>query len=132
MTAGAKVRGAEGVIISGRCRDISEHVHARFPVFARGRSTLGQSPFTRPSAVQVPLSIPVQPHSGPGFPDFPAAHVNPGDYIVAGQDGVVCVPKDLIEEVAKVAARGQAADEKCLSDIQAGSGMQETFKKHRG
>lgn len=36
MTAGAKARGAIGVVISGRCRDLAEHRNAGFPVFARG------------------------------------------------------------------------------------------------
>ena len=40
MTAGAIVRGAQGVVISGRCRDLAEHNSAQFPVFARGNSTL--------------------------------------------------------------------------------------------
>jgi regulator of RNase E activity RraA len=40
MTAGAQARGALGVIISGRCRDLGEHREAGFDVFARGSSTL--------------------------------------------------------------------------------------------
>jgi hypothetical protein len=56
MTLGAKSRGALGVVVAGRCRDVSEHREAGFPVFARGQSTLGQRPFTRPSALNVPLN----------------------------------------------------------------------------
>lgn len=129
MTAGAQVRGAVGVVISGRCRDISEHVSARFPVFSRGRSTVGQSPFTRPSAIQVPLTIrPDGDNSGA----FPETTVYPGDYIVADVDGVVCVPSGMIEEVARVARKGKEEDEKCMADIRAGLGVQASFKKHRG
>lgn len=40
MTAGAQARGALGVVISGRCRDIAEQGALRFPVFSRGTSTL--------------------------------------------------------------------------------------------
>ncbi len=57
MTAGAQVRGAKGVVISGRCRDVRESAAVDFPVFARGRSTLGQGGFTRgggsPGAVAI-------------------------------------------------------------------------------
>lgn len=42
MTAGAQSRAAVGVVIDGRCRDISEHRDAKFPVFAKATSTLGQ------------------------------------------------------------------------------------------
>ncbi|TCD70318.1 hypothetical protein EIP91_003947 [Steccherinum ochraceum] len=127
MTAGAQSRGALGVVISGRCRDLSEHRAAGFPVFARGHSTVGQSPFTRPSAVDVPVVI------GSGSEDvFPSTTVNPRDWIVADEDGAVCVPKGLLTKVLEVAAKGRDVDAKCLEDIRLGKGVQETFKLHRG
>ncbi|KAI8993902.1 RraA-like protein [Trametes punicea] len=127
MTAGAQSRGARGVIISGRCRDLAEHRAASFPVFARAHSTLGQSPFTRPSEVNVPLLIHPDVEG-----DFPAVRVSPGDWMVADEDGVVCVPADLAEEVIKMASRGREVDERCMQDIKAGKGVQETFRKYRG
>lgn len=57
MTFGAQARGVRGVVISGRCRDVTEHRQVEFPVFARGTSTLGQKPFTRPSVVGGELLI---------------------------------------------------------------------------
>ncbi|KAI0705085.1 RraA-like protein [Cerioporus squamosus] len=129
MTAGAKSRGALGVVISGRCRDLAEHRDASFPVFARGHSTLGQSPFTRPSEVNVPVSI-----RSPDLSEeeFPAVRVEPGDWVVADEDGVVCVPISKAEEVITLAAKGREIDARCMEDIKAGKGVQETFKKHRG
>ena len=136
MTAGALARGAAGVIISGRCRDISEHRSAKFPVFARGLSTLGQSPFTCPSAVRVPLVIYPQAESSP--PDkhsmgaFPPVTIQDGDWMIADENGVVCVPFDLEEKVVALAAAGKEVDHKCLEDIQAGKGVQASFNKYRG
>ncbi len=134
MTAGAQSRGALGVIISGRCRDIFEHRSAGFPVFARGQSTLGQSPFTRPSAINIPLTI--SPIPTPGFTDpetgFPAVEVRPGDWVVADEDGVVCVPVELLPKVVELATKGRDVDAKCLVDIRAGRGVQASFKLHRG
>ncbi|KAI9067394.1 RraA-like protein [Trametes sanguinea] len=128
MTAGAQSRGARGVVISGRCRDLAEHRAASFPVFARGHSTLGQSPFTRPSEVNVPLSIAADVPEE----DFPAVQVAPGDWMVADEDGVVCVPAQQVEDVISLATKGREVDERCMVDIKAGKGVQETFKKHRG
>ncbi|KAI0690527.1 ribonuclease E inhibitor RraA/Dimethylmenaquinone methyltransferase [Cytidiella melzeri] len=128
MTAGAQRRGALGVIISGRCRDLSEHRSANFPVFARGYSTLGQSPFTRPSAVNVPVSIAPEGVAGA----FPKAVVNPGDLILADEDGVVFVPPTLVDKVLELAEKGRAIDAKCMEDIRAGCSVQEAFKRHRG
>jgi len=129
MTAGAQARGATGVIISGRCRDLAEHRALGFPVFSRGHSTLGQSPFTRPSAVNVPLTIAPQ---GPGAETFPAVTIQPGDWVVADEDGVVCVPRKLESQVVDLATKGREIDSRCMEDIKAGKGIQQSFKLHRG
>lgn len=129
MTAGALAQGAIGVIISGRCRDIGEHRALGFPVFSRGHSTVGQSPFTQPSAVNVPLTIAPQ---GPGADSFPAVTIQPGDWIVADEDGVVCVPRLLESQVIDLATKGKQVDCLCMDDIRAGKGVQNSFKLHRG
>ncbi|PBK73870.1 RraA-like protein [Armillaria solidipes] len=125
MTAGAQARSAVGVIISGRCRDIGEHASLNFPVFSRGHSTLGQSPFTRPSAIDVPVVIQAED-------DFPSVTVHPDDWMIGDKDGVVCVPRDLEWKVVELAAKGREVDAKCMTDIQAGKGVQASFKAHRG
>jgi len=63
---------------------------------------------------------------------FPAVKIEPGDYILADEDGVVCVPADLLSRVLELAAKGREVDNKCMEDIRAGKGVQETFKTHRG
>lgn len=128
MTAGAQAQNATAVVISGRCRDMAEHRAANFPVFARSQSTLGQSSFTRIHAVNEPLVISVPD----GDEVFPPVNVQPGDWIIADEDGVVCVPQKLEERVAELAARGKEVDALCMEDIKAGNGVQASFKKHRG
>lgn len=134
MTAGAQARSAVGVIISGRCRDLAEHRASNFPVFARGHSTLGQSPFTRPSAINVSLHIAPQDQGEleNGSAAFEAVKVEPGDWMLADEDGVVCVPKGLVQKAVELAQRGRAVDAKCMEDIRAGKGVQASFKLHRG
>ncbi|KAG8997936.1 hypothetical protein FRB94_007368 [Tulasnella sp. JGI-2019a] len=138
MTAGAKVRGALGVIIDGRFRDLNEHREAGFPVYARGQSTLGQGTFTRPSELNVPVSVILNPASdmelatGQGLPLHLPVVIQPGDIMVADVDGVVCVPKDMVEGVAERCRIGRQTDDKCMEDIKAGKGVAETFKLHRG
>ncbi|KAJ6593862.1 ribonuclease E inhibitor RraA/Dimethylmenaquinone methyltransferase [Mycena capillaripes] len=130
MSAGAIARSAVGVVISGRCRDLAEHRSLGFPVFARSHSTLGQQPFTRPSAVNVPLVI-APPNITSDY-TFPSVRVEPGDWIIADEDGVVCVPKAMEREVAEKAEIGRSVDAQCMRDIQAGKGIQATFAKYRG
>jgi len=132
MTAGAQGRSAVGVVISGKCRDLAEHRTAGFPVFARGHSTVGQSPFVRPAAVNVPLLISPQGIVGEGADAFAPVKVEPGDWIIADEDGVVCVPRDMADMVAEVAGKGREIDEKCMEAIRAGKGVQASFKEFRG
>ncbi|KAJ7218102.1 ribonuclease E inhibitor RraA/Dimethylmenaquinone methyltransferase [Mycena pura] len=130
MSAGAIARAAVGVVISGRCRDLAEHRALGFPVFARAHSTLGQQPFTRPSAINVPLII--TPPSVTSDYTFPSVTVEPGDIIVADEDGVVCVPQAMEAQVADKAELAKSIDALCMVDIQAGKGIQATFAKYRG
>ncbi|KAG6850959.1 hypothetical protein H0H93_005828 [Arthromyces matolae] len=130
MSAGAQARSAVGVIISGRCRDLGEHKSLNFPVFARAHSTLGTSTFTRPSEINVSLTI--TPQGTPLDTSFPSVVVEPGDWMIADQDGVVCVPKALESQVVELAEKGKAIDELCMADIRAGKGVQASFNAHRG
>lgn len=124
MTSGAIARGVMGVIISGRCRDISEHLSESFPVFARGKSTLGQSPFTRPAILNDVVTI----DGGNGW----EVEVRSGkDVLVADEDGVVCIPVNDAEEVASLAQKGRESDANCLPHIQAGEGVAFSFKEYR-
>lgn len=136
MTAGAKARSAQGVVISGRCRDLSEQRSQKFPVFARGHSTVGQSPFTRPSAINVPLVLsPIAwdaPSNTIDEDTFPSLTVYPRDWIVADEDGVVCVPRLMEDKVIELAKTGRYIDNLCMKDIQAGKGVEASFSLHRG
>lgn len=82
---GLKSRGVVGVIVDGAVRDVSELREVGLPVFARGTSVV------------------VGGHDGPGEINVPIACggvvVNPGDIIVADEDGVVSVPQGEAEYV---------------------------------
>ncbi|GAA94115.1 uncharacterized protein L969DRAFT_16333 [Mixia osmundae IAM 14324] len=138
MTARAQARGVKGVIIDGRCRDLGEHRQASMTVFARGHSTLGQSPFTRVKAYQVPLTI--QPHLPAHCltatydlqSTFQPTSVNPHDIVVGDIDGVVVVSPDRVDEVLKLCEKGRAVDAKCMEDLHKGRSIRETFAAHRG
>ncbi|MBW0499001.1 hypothetical protein O181_038716 [Austropuccinia psidii MF-1] len=134
MTARAKVKQVKGVVIDGRCRDLAEHKEAAFPVFARGHSVLGQSTFTRPARLQVPVTI----HPTRDFwdksetmPSFSPVQVHPYDVILADQDGVVVISKEVAETVLELCAQHAEVDRKCLEALKAGEKIEDTFKKFR-
>ena len=83
----AKHRGAAGCIIDGMVRDVEGMAEAGLPIFARGITAFG------------PL------HRGPGEVNYPISCggivVNPGDVLVADDDGVVVVPREHAEHTAQ-------------------------------
>ncbi|GAA5913136.1 hypothetical protein JCM6882_005798 [Rhodosporidiobolus microsporus] len=130
LATALQVKGVKGFVTSGRVRDLAELRDLDFPVFARGHSILGQSPFTRVSRVQIPLKI----HPpGDRFGDvWPVTEIHPYDLVVADTDGVFVVRPEMVEQVMDLAEKGREVDEKCRRDLLAGKGVQETFKLHRG
>ncbi|KAH6683520.1 ribonuclease E inhibitor RraA/Dimethylmenaquinone methyltransferase [Plectosphaerella plurivora] len=119
MSTRAKFLGANGVVVDGRIRDISEHREKEFPVFSRDTSILGSNTFTRASEIDVPVQ----------FKDD--LWVNPGDILVADEDGVVVVPPSLTEQVIDLCQERFEIDEKTLAALADGVPMGEALKKFR-
>jgi len=96
MGTAAKARGVAGVVVDGGVRDVAELRALGLAVCARS--------VTPATAVgryaSVAKGVPVQ---------CAGVTVRPGDIIVAGEDGVVRVPKEKAEEVLK---KAQEIDEK--------------------
>ena len=107
------------------------HAIAR-QVYALSHSTLPQAPFTRPSLLNEPIILPL-PHLALSSPDLADASltIHPGDFLLADEDGVVVIPKDLIDDVIREAGARREIDDLCAKDLKAGKGVAETFKLRR-
>ncbi len=94
---GLKARGLAGIVADGAIRDTSEIQREGLPVYARTITT-AMGPLEGPGEVNVPIAC-------------GQVVVNPGDIIVADEDGIVVVPPAEAEEVLAETAKLEASHE---------------------
>ena len=90
MSTTAKSRGCQGAVIGGGVRDTAKIRQLGFPVFAMYRTPTDMDGRWRILEGQVQFRI--------GSTD-----INPGDFVIGDEDGVVVVPNNLVHDVLQEA-----------------------------
>ncbi len=109
VCAVAQRRGVAGFVVDGMIRDVGESRANRFPLFARGRSPI-------PAGKDGPGDIGAPITCG-------GARVNPGDVVVADEEGIVVVAKARAEALLREARATAAKD--------AAQSLDDWERKHR-
>jgi regulator of RNase E activity RraA len=116
MATAAKARGMAGMVLDGAIRDIDEVRRLGLPVFARSASPANAVSRYASVAKNIPV-------------ECAGITVNPGDIIVAGEDGVIVVPKDSADEVLKEAQAIDKRESEMVPFIQQEKSLQKAVEK---
>jgi 4-hydroxy-4-methyl-2-oxoglutarate aldolase len=122
MTYQAMHQGIAGVVVDGSVRDVAEIRKMGFPVFARYISPIGSSKI-HPGSLNIPIVC-------------GGVLVKPGDIVVADDDGVAIVPKQIAAEVLERARQREERERKTKELYDMGKtsyelyGFDKVFKEH--
>ena len=111
----AQIRGIEGVVIDGACRDVNEIGELGFPVFTRHIT-----PTTGKTRIKI-LDL-------NGTIQCGGIRVRPGDIIVADATGIVVVPQEKARDILKKAQEAEKAEEYFVDQLKKGKTFLEAQK----
>lgn len=109
-------RGVAGCVIDGGCRDTRFILDEGFPVFARHVTPEDCTWRWSVSATQVPIVI-------------GSVTVNPGDWVVGDDDGVVVVPSAVAEDVLAEAEQKASTEDRIRASVRAGMSPLEAYER---
>lgn len=117
LTTAAVNRGCVGAIVDGAVRDVVRMRAIDFPVFARGTSPHDSRNRQRVVDIDVPVEI-----GGVVF--------HTGDLVFADVDGVVVIPREVEDDVIRLAWAKVHAENTVRDSIRYGMSATEAFEKY--
>ncbi|MBO0820198.1 MAG: RraA family protein, partial [Nocardiopsaceae bacterium] len=115
LTACAQRVGIPGAIINGAVRDVRGIADRKFPVFARG---------VHPARIRGRLGL--RTAGTPVMID--GQRVRPGDLAVAGDEGVILVPRESAEKVLETAHQCATRSARQLAMLDTGADPRDVFR----
>lgn len=107
-------RGGAGVLLDGYARDVKALNEMDFPLFYRGKNPKTSKGRCEINECQIPVTM-------------DGVTINPGDYIFGDIDGVVIIPKDLIDEVLDRSFETVKKENTVRAGLLNGASLQEVY-----
>jgi 4-hydroxy-4-methyl-2-oxoglutarate aldolase len=117
LSLGAVLRGVEGVVIDGACRDLDESRELGLPVYARNAVPVT----ARSRIIETGWDVPVT---------IAGCAVEPDDLVIADASGVVFIPKYRAEEVIELASQLVAREQLMMAAVRERKPMVEVMGGH--
>jgi regulator of RNase E activity RraA len=114
LSLAARMKGIEGVIVDGTCRDVDDSRDAGFPVYARAATPMTARGRVSEASMGEPIRV----------GDLP---VNPGDLVICDWSGAVFVPLAHAEEIITTAEELMAREQAMAEAVRAGKSVIEVM-----
>src|SRR3954464_9073711 len=109
-----QVRRAGGLVTDGTLRDTPDIARLELPAYAQGASPLTNLAQHHAVDLQVPIGC-------------AEVAIYPGDIMVGDEEGVVCIPRHLAEEVAEAAFKQDDLERFIQAEIASGKPLRGTY-----
>lgn len=112
IAIGMKERGSVGALVDGGIRDVAWIGKQEWPVYARYRTPVQSIGRWKVTGWGEPVPMPGA--------TVPHVTVHPGDFILADEDGAICIPAALAVEVLEAAEKLGAREVQIRQELAAG------------
>jgi len=116
LTCVAHQKGVAGTVISGVCRDTARAMDLRYPIYSVGRIMRTGKERVEVVTTGAPVNI-------------GGVQVRAGDILIGDDDGIVIVPAERAEEVARVARSISDIEDRILEAALAGGALREARRQ---
>ncbi|HEV7666004.1 MAG TPA: RraA family protein, partial [Chloroflexota bacterium] len=117
LSLAAKIKGVEGVVVDGTCRDVDDSRDAGFPVYARAATPVT----ARGRIVEASMGEPIRVGD---------LQVTADDYVIVDWSGAVFVEGARAAEIVGLAEMLAAREAQMAADVRAGKSVVEVMGKN--
>ncbi len=117
LSTAATARGARGAVVDGFVRDVGMIEELGFPVFATGIKPVD----SQGRGIVTDYNTPVE---------CGEVLVQPGDLVCADTDGVVVIPKDVVNEALELATERVTKENHSREELRQGAYLKDVYEKY--